>query len=94
MEYIALIHRGGSPSSQEEWTDFIELAKRSGMFRGGSEIGSRFVVGPGTVPDVTVSIEGFMRFEGDSWDVLEALLQKYPTVVHGGTLEVCEMPLS
>ncbi len=95
MEYIAFMHRNTeSPAADEEWADFIELAKNSGIFRGGSEIGARFIVGPSAVPDVTVSIDGFMRFESDSRDVLETLLEKHPTVVHGGTVEICEMPLS
>ena len=94
MEYIVFNYRSASPSSTEEWSEFLEFARGSGMFRGGSEISRGFIVGPGPDPDITARIEGFMLFETDSPDDLRELLQKHPTVVHGGTVEVCGMPLS
>lgn len=95
MEYIAFIHGNTtSPSTDEEWRGFLELAKSRGMFRGGSEISRGFLAGPGPVPEITARIEGFMLFETDSPGDLRELFQKHPTVIHGGTLEVCEMPLS
>ena len=33
-----------------------------------------------------------MRFDADSLDALTDLLKCHPTVVHGGTIEICEMP--
>ena len=75
----------GAPNGTEaEWDRFFELAKESGFFQGGS--------GSGGVPDITEHIDGYMRFAADSLDALTKLLKQHPTVVHGGTIEICEMP--
>lgn len=93
MEYIAFIHRNEqTSSSEEEWARFIALAKESGLFRGGSVIGGRSVVGKKDVPDTTAYIAGYMRFESDSLEALEKLLAHHPEVVHGGSVELCELP--
>jgi hypothetical protein len=41
---------------------------------------------------ITEGIDGFMRFDADSLEALTDLLKHHPTVVHGGTIEICEMP--
>ena len=93
MEYITFMHSNtDSASSGDEWDRFFELAKESGLFRGGSAIGKRWTVGDKDVPDVTEHVGGYMRFDADSADELTELLEQHPTVVHGGTVEVCEMP--
>ena len=43
-------------------------------------------------PDITEHVGGYMRFDADCLDKLTELLIHHPTVVHGGTIEVCEMP--
>lgn len=93
MEYIAFMHENtDSQPSAEEWERFIELARKSLLFRGGSAIGNRTVLGRKAVPDVTEHIGGYMRFDSESHAELTALLEKHPTVAHGGTIEICEMP--
>ena len=39
-------------------------------------------------------IGGFMRFDSDDKEKLLELLKTHPVVVHGGTVELCEMPES
>ena len=93
MEYITFMHGNKvSATSPDEWERFFDLAKESGLFRGGSAIGKRWAVGDKDVPDITDNVGGFMRFDAESLDELTELLSQHPTVVHGGTVEVCEMP--
>jgi hypothetical protein len=44
------------------------------------------------VPDVTDHIGGYMRFDAESLNELAELLRQHPTALHGGTLEICELP--
>jgi hypothetical protein len=98
MEYITFMHKtkdpGATGGTEEEWDRFIDVAKESGLFRGGSAIGQRMTIGNNGVPDITDHIGGYMRFDADNLDELTDLLKQHPTVVHGGTVEICEMPKS
>jgi hypothetical protein len=94
MQYLLLVHTNvTSPTVEAEWTRFIERAKESGSFRGGSEIGDCECVGSAATGS-SAHIGGFMRFETDEKVKLLELLQSHPVVVHGGTVELCEMPRS
>ena len=93
MEYITFMHRNtDTGSTREEWDRFFDLARESGFFRGGSAMGKRSTIGDRIVPDVTEHIGGYMRFDTGKLAELIELLKKHPTVVHGGTIEICEMP--
>ncbi len=95
MEYILFIHNNvTSQTHDQEWEDFFVEAQASGIFLGGSEIGKRIQLGQNDVPDITQTIGGFMRFDAPSIDHITALLEKHPVLIHGGTLELCEMPKS
>lgn len=94
-QYIALIHGNSRSSpSDDEWDDFFSAAAASGMFRGGSELGTRILVGDEDSAQSTRHIVGFMRFDSaDRGRILE-LLERHPVVRHGGSVELCEMPRS
>ncbi len=95
MQYIALIHKNtDSTPATYEWDRFFAAAKATGMFKGGSEIGSRYTVGQKAVSDITESVGGYMRFDSDDLERLQALLEDHPVAKHGGTIELCEMPKS
>lgn len=95
MEYILFIHKNvDTPTLDSEWSEFFERARHSGLFLGGSEIGTRSQFGSKPVINVTESVAGFMRFEAENIAELEALLKYHPVAIHGGTLELCEMPKS
>ena len=95
MQYIALIHKNADtrPTSAE-WEHFIEVAVKTGLFRGGSEIGSRQTIGTKAVGDTSQTVGGYMRFDSEDLDSLLELLDQHPVVKHGGTLELFTMPKS
>lgn len=95
MQYIVFIHTNTtSVPSAQDWADFFIRAQASGLFQGGSEIGLREQLGDLVVPDTTASVGGFMQFESDDKAALLELLALHPVRLHGGTLELCEMPRS
>ena len=77
---------------EEGWDRFFEVVKESGLFRGGSAIAQRTTSGSGGLPDTTEHIDAYMRFDAESLDALTDLLKQHPTLVHGGTVEICERP--
>ncbi len=93
MQYIALIH-GNTKSviPGEEWDRFFEVAVQSGMFVGGSEISEREILGQSVDVIPTKGLGGFMRFDSSDRNTLLVLLQSHPVIVHGGTIELWEMP--
>ncbi len=94
-EYLLLIHGNETtPTTAAEWDRFFAAARASGAFRGGSEIGAREIVGAGTPVRSSDHIVGYMRFDCDDRAKLRALLQQHPVVLHGGTVELCELPKS
>ena len=95
MQYLLLIHRDTQSSpTPEEWEAFFDQAEASGLFRGGSEIGRRELLGEGGTASPSDHIAGFMRFDAEDKEALMELLRRHPVVVHGGTVELCEMPES
>ncbi len=93
--YLLLIHDNEkTPTRDEEWEQFFEAARSSGMFHGGSEVGRREILGgPATVPSSS-HIVGYIRFETADRALLLELLKRHPVVLHGGTVELCELPRS
>lgn len=95
MDYILLIHNNtDTPTSAQQWETFFEAANASGFFRGGSEIANRLLLGKKTIPNTCDAIAGFMRFETDDRSALLALLKQHPVALQGGSLELCEMPVT
>lgn len=93
MQYLLLIHSDTtSAPAPREWEEFIERAKVSGTFRGGSAIGKKQFVGNTVAANSSDHIAGFMRFDGDDKQRILELLNEHPVVRHGGTVELCEMP--
>ena len=93
MQYIIFIHKNtDSDTNQYEYDQFIREAQESGLFRGGSEIADRSLIGTKGTADITDSIGGYMHFDTDDKQALLNLLEKHPVVQHGGCLELCEMP--
>lgn len=93
MQYLALIHDNTDTTpTSAEWETFCEEAARTGLFKGGSAIGSRLSVGTKVVPDTSLNIGGFMRFDTEDPGQLMELLEKHPAVRHGGTIELFTMP--
>ena len=93
MEYITFMHNNvDTEPTREEWDQFFGLARESGLFRGGSAIGRRSTIGNKEVPDSTDQIGGYMRFDSETLGKLAVLLEQHPIVLHGGTVELCELP--
>lgn len=92
-QYLLLIQNNAtSATSPAEWEAFFTAARASGMFEGGSALGAREIVGDPQTAKATGHIGGFMRFDADDKARLLALLQRHPVVLHGGSVELCEMP--
>lgn len=94
-QYILLVqNKLKSPSTPDEWDVFFAAAKESGLFRGGSEIGSRTVLGNTASARPTDHIVAYMRFDSDDKQQILDLLEKHPVIIHGGSAELCELPQS
>ena len=95
MEYILFIHNNtDAVTTEDQWLSFFTTANNSGVFQGGSEISNQCQIGNKPVQKITNNIVGIMRFEPDDKTKILALLEKHPVIIHGGTLELCEMPKS
>jgi hypothetical protein len=93
VQYILLIQgNANSETTAEEWERFFAAANASGFFEGGSAIGERIVVGDAKSAKSTEHVTGYMRFDADDRQQLLDLLALHPVVLHGGTVELCELP--
>lgn len=91
-QYLLLVQGNlKSQSSPEEWEAFFAAARASGLFRGGSEIGSRTVLGDVATAQATDQIVAYMRFDADGKQQVLDLLQQHPVILHGGSAELCEL---
>ncbi|WP_038169282.1 hypothetical protein [Verrucomicrobium sp. BvORR106] len=94
-QYILLIQGNlTSPTTTEEWDTFFSAVRSSGLFKGGSEIGGRTRLGNSTTAQSTDHVVAYMRFDSDDQEKLLALVNQHPVVLHGGTVELCELPKS
>jgi hypothetical protein len=91
-QYILLIHDNAKTAPiADDWNQFFSAATRSGLFKGGSALGDRTIVGDASATP-SKHIGGFMRFDSDEKKRVIDLLQMHPVVLHGGSVELCEMP--
>lgn len=94
-QYILLIQDNlTSPTTAEEWDAFFAAVHSSGLFKGGSEIGDRTRLGNTATAQSTDHVVAYMRFDSDNEEKLLALINQHPVVLHGGTVELCELPKS
>ncbi len=94
-QYILLI-QGNTKSkpTEQEWQEFFTAAEERGVFRGGSEIGERVCVGDAESMQSTDHVVGYMGFDCDDRQQILDLLERHPVVMHGGSVELCELPKS
>ena len=94
-EYLLLIHGNEkTATTAAEWDQFFAAARASGAFRGGSEVGTRELVGHTASARPSDHLAGYMRFDTADKAMLLQLLKTHPVVLHGGTVELCELPKS
>ena len=94
-EYLLLIQGNAkSDATEDEWHQFLVAAQESGVFRGGSEIGERLLIGDADSMKSTDHVAGYMRFDSEDRQQILDLLERHPVVTHGGTVELCELPRS
>ncbi len=95
MQYLLLIQRNvPTPPTAGEWDHFLAAARDSGLFRGGSEISAREMLGNTQSSVSSAHLTGYMRFDADDRQQLLELLQLHPVILHGGSAELCELPRS
>lgn len=93
MQYLLLIHGEiSSAPSAGDWDAFFREVRASGFFKGGSEIGARTLIGDPQLARSTEHVVAYMRFDTDDKPALLELIQKHPVVLHGGAVELCELP--
>lgn len=83
-----------SRTTPEEWNAFFAAAEESDHFRGGSEIGRRTVLGNVATAQSTDHVVAYMRFDAEDQQQLLDLLKMHPVLLHGGSVELCELPRS
>lgn len=94
-QYILLIQNNAkSQSSPEEWDTFFSLARESGLFRGGSALGKREIIGDTATAKASDFIGGYMTFDSEDKNLIIDLLQQHPVVIHGGSVELCELSIT
>ncbi|MEK6260767.1 MAG: hypothetical protein AABP62_19380 [Planctomycetota bacterium] len=94
-QYILLIHDNvKTEATAAEWNQFLAAARQSGLFEGGSAMGKRVVLGDTQSAKSSDHIVGYMRFDAEDKQQLLDLLKRHPVVMHGGSVELCEMPKS
>jgi hypothetical protein len=92
-QYLLLIQNNAkTKTTPVEWDAFFVVAKASGLFKGGSALGERIVVGDPQSAQSTQHVGGYMRFDADDRAKILELLKQHPVVRHGGSVELCEMP--
>ena len=92
-QYLLLIQGNEkTPTTAEEWERFFIAAKSSGTFQGGSEVGNREVIGDAHSAQSSEHIVGYMRFDSVDKHVILDLIRQHPVVLHGGSVELCELP--
>ena len=95
MQYILFIQKNTKTTpSPEEWNRFFIIAQESGLFEGGSAICKKLLLGDAPSAKSSDHIGGFMRFSSNDKQKLLELLKEHPVVVHGGSVELFEMPKS
>jgi len=98
VEYILLIHNNAEKAATEEqWNMFFQAATQSGLFAGGSEIAKGELIGSKDAELLSCRLAGHMRFRAGAKTELvklHRLLKMHPTVLQGGTIELCAMPKS
>lgn len=91
-QYLLLIHGNAKTKlSAQEWDRFFATAQQSGFFQGGSAIGERVVLGDAQSAKSSDHLVGYMRFDSDDRSQLLDLLKRHPIVLHGGSVELCEL---
>lgn len=92
-QYLLLIQNNATTTATPaQWDAFLSAAKDSGLFRGGSALGERVLIGDTLSAQSTQHIGGYMRFDADDRSKILELLNQHPVVLHGGSVELCEMP--
>jgi len=93
MEYAAFVYKNAKElTSKEEWTEFFDRARETGMYRGGYALGIHYKIGNFAIDELTDSISGYLHLEADELEKVIALLRTHPVVAKGGSISLCEVP--
>ena len=86
-EYMLIMKNS---QSEGDWQSYIESLMQSGKFRGGSAFSNSRCLSKACDNNECVAT-GYMRFEADSIDEIQALLAGNPTYEAGGAVEIHEL---
>jgi hypothetical protein len=95
-DFIFLMHDDTTaPVNEAVWEAYFGLLNRSGVFRGGSEIGQGVGVRKdGAAGPLASHITGFIRIEAADLQQARRMVEGNPVFEAGGTVEIRELPPS
>ncbi len=73
-----------------DWNSYIERLKNTGLFRGGSALSNGLCANKQD-SDRSCTVTGFMQFEADTIQQIQALLAGNPVYESGGEVELLEL---
>ena len=88
MAEFMMIMKGNAAT--DDWQPYIEKLIATGFFRGGSAFGKGLCVTSTGVGEDCIAT-GYMRFEADSMDDVQSLLDGNPVLETGGAVEIHEL---
>jgi hypothetical protein len=84
-----------SQTQPQEWDHYISRLRSSGSFGGGSSIGKGIGFKKGTASEaISHWLGGYMILTAETLDDAKALVEGNPVLLHGGTVEVRDLPRS
>lgn len=86
-EFMMLMKGAGENG---DWAIYIDRLKKAGLFRGGSAL-SHGLCANKQDSNRSCTVTGFMRFEADTIEQIQALLAGNPVYESGGEVELLEL---
>ncbi len=89
MAEFMMLMKGGA-GENGNWTTYIESLIKTGMFRGGSALNNGLCANKQGINRSCI-VTGFMQFEADTIEQIQALLVGNPVYESGGEVELLEL---
>jgi hypothetical protein len=93
-DFLLLMHNDPTaPSTDDQWSAYLQRLRATGRFQGGSSIGGGVSVRKlGTPAALTHQLGGYIKVTAESLDDARQFLDGNPVYENGGTVEIRELP--